>query len=92
MKDVGIVYGELVYFMVIRYLCFVTIRYSLWSFGISFPFWYAVPRKIWQRFLERFVPAKRIDSLYATVWRACYLESRQIREPGCGNKTLIRNF
>jgi hypothetical protein len=36
----GIFYGHLVYFMVIWYI--------LWSFGIFFPFWYVVPRKIWQ--------------------------------------------
>jgi hypothetical protein len=27
---------------------FVTIWYILWSFGIFFPFWYIVPRQIWQ--------------------------------------------
>jgi hypothetical protein len=36
----GIFYGHLVYFMVIWYTC--------WSFGIFFPFWYVLPRKIWQ--------------------------------------------
>jgi hypothetical protein len=36
----GIFYAHLVYFMAIWYI--------LWPFGIFFPFWYVVPRKIWQ--------------------------------------------
>jgi hypothetical protein len=36
----GIFYGHLVYF--------VAIWFIIWLFGIFFPFWYAVPRKIWQ--------------------------------------------
>jgi hypothetical protein len=30
---------------------FMIIWYILWPFGIFLPFWYAVPRKIWQPFL-----------------------------------------
>jgi hypothetical protein len=31
----------------------MTIWYGmLWSFGIFFPFWFVVPRKIWQPWLE----------------------------------------
>jgi hypothetical protein len=40
MADVGTFYGHLVYF--------VSIWYNVWLFGIIFPFWYEVPRKIWQ--------------------------------------------
>jgi hypothetical protein len=47
MEDVGIFYGHLVHFAVFCYI--------LWTFGIVrgnlvnlFPFWYFVPRKIWQ--------------------------------------------
>jgi hypothetical protein len=47
MEDVGIYYGHLVHFAVFCYI--------LWTFGIVcgnlvyiFPFWYFVPRKIWQ--------------------------------------------
>jgi hypothetical protein len=41
MEDVGIpIYGQMVYFM--------AIWYNFWSFGIFFPIWYVVPRKIWQ--------------------------------------------
>jgi hypothetical protein len=36
----GIFYGHLVYFMDIWYI--------LSTFGIFFPFWYFLPRKIWQ--------------------------------------------
>jgi hypothetical protein len=36
----GPFYGLLIYFM--------DIRYSSWKFGIFFPFWYFVRRKIWQ--------------------------------------------
>jgi hypothetical protein len=36
----GIFYGRLVFVMAIWYI--------LWLFGIFFPFWYVVPRKIWQ--------------------------------------------
>jgi hypothetical protein len=31
-----------------HFLDFMDISYSLWLFGIFFPFWYFVPRKIWQ--------------------------------------------
>jgi hypothetical protein len=40
MEDAGIFYSHLVYFTAIWYI--------LWLFGISFPFWYVVPRQIWQ--------------------------------------------
>jgi hypothetical protein len=47
MEDYGLFYGHLVLFTVFCYL--------LWTFGIVrgnlvyfFPFWYFVPRKIWQ--------------------------------------------
>jgi hypothetical protein len=47
MEDDGIFYGHLVHFTVSCYI--------LWAFGIVrgnlvyfFPFWYFVPRKIWQ--------------------------------------------
>jgi hypothetical protein len=37
---IGLFYVHLVYS--------VSIWYMLWLFGIFFPFWYVVPRKIWQ--------------------------------------------
>jgi hypothetical protein len=47
MEEDGIFYGHLVHFMVFGYI--------LWTFGkvcgnlvYFFPFWYFVPRKIWQ--------------------------------------------
>jgi hypothetical protein len=47
MGDVGIFYGHLVHFTVFCYI--------LWTFGIVrgnlvyvFPFWYFLPREIWQ--------------------------------------------
>jgi hypothetical protein len=47
MEDVGVFYGHLVHFMVFCYI--------VWTFGIVrgnlvyfSPFWYFVPRKIWQ--------------------------------------------
>jgi hypothetical protein len=40
MEVVGLFDGDLVYF--------TNIWYILWLFGIFFPFWYVVPRKIWQ--------------------------------------------
>jgi hypothetical protein len=47
MEDNGIFYGHLVHFTVFCYI--------LWTFGTvrgnmvyCFPFWYLVPRKIWQ--------------------------------------------
>jgi hypothetical protein len=48
MEDVGLFYGHLVYFTAIWYTYIVAIWYILWLFGIFTPFWYAVPRKIWQ--------------------------------------------
>jgi hypothetical protein len=51
MEDVSILYGHLAYFTV---YC-VAIWYILWPFGTLYgyleyfpPFWYVVPRKIWQ--------------------------------------------
>jgi hypothetical protein len=45
MEVVGILYIHLIYFA-------ATLVYAVWSilwlFGILFPFWYVVPRKIWQ--------------------------------------------
>jgi hypothetical protein len=40
MEDDVIFYGHLVQFLVFCYI--------LSTFGIFFPFWYFVPRKIWQ--------------------------------------------
>jgi hypothetical protein len=40
MEDSGIFCGHLVYFMVIWYI--------LWPLSTFLPFWYVVPRKIWQ--------------------------------------------
>jgi hypothetical protein len=42
-----IVYCHLVYFVVIWYI-FSILAYFTTFFGIFFPFWYFVPRKIWQ--------------------------------------------
>jgi hypothetical protein len=48
MEDVGIFYGHFVYF---------TANWNhLLSFGIFFPLWYNVPRKIWQHCSEAFSP------------------------------------
>jgi hypothetical protein len=32
----------------VYFVYFVVICYILWLFVIAFPFWYVVPRKIWQ--------------------------------------------
>jgi hypothetical protein len=47
MEDVGLFYGQLVYFTALSYI--------LWSFGLIYgnlvyfsSFWYIVPMKIWQ--------------------------------------------
>jgi hypothetical protein len=40
MEAVGILYGHLVHF--------TDILYIIWPFGIFPPFWYVVPRLIWQ--------------------------------------------
>jgi hypothetical protein len=56
MEDVGTFFGHLVYFTVVGHLVYFTVVcYILWTFGIAggnlvyfFPFWYFVPRKIWQ--------------------------------------------
>jgi hypothetical protein len=65
MEDVGIFYEHLVYFTVFCYI--------LWTFGIVrflyfFPFWYFVPRKIWQPCSSRQIMnarAKRSDVVIA---------------------------
>jgi hypothetical protein len=43
LEDVGIFYGHLVYFTAIRH-----IWVYLSSFGMFYPFWYFVSRRIWQ--------------------------------------------
>jgi hypothetical protein len=60
MEEVGLFYGHLVYFTVIWYISrpfgifyghlvyFTAIWYILSSFGRLIPFWYVLPRKIWQ--------------------------------------------
>jgi hypothetical protein len=61
MEDVGIFYGHLVAFTVFHYI--------LWTFGIVrdnlayfSPFWYFVPRKIWQ-------PWDRLKCLFDSKWQ-----------------------
>jgi hypothetical protein len=44
MEDVGTFYVHWVYFTAIGFI----ILWIFWSFGIFFPFWCVVPRKIWQ--------------------------------------------
>jgi hypothetical protein len=64
----GPIYGRLVYFEAIWYI--------LWLFGIFFPFWYVVPRKIWHPcflfapfftqfwfFLERLLGSRHLNPL-----------------------------
>jgi hypothetical protein len=46
-KDVGKIYGHLVYFTDISYI-FGPFGTKCGHFGIFFTFWYVVPRKIWQ--------------------------------------------
>jgi hypothetical protein len=48
MEDVGIFYGRLVYIFYFHLVYFEAIWYILWLFGIFFPFWYVLTRKIWQ--------------------------------------------
>jgi hypothetical protein len=52
MEDAGIFYGHLVHFTVFCYilLTFGKVRGNLVYF---IPFWYFVPRKIWQPWLEQ---------------------------------------
>jgi hypothetical protein len=46
-KDVGKLYGHLVYFTAISYILW-PLEIFFGRFGIFSPFWYIVPRKIWQ--------------------------------------------
>jgi hypothetical protein len=46
-KYVGILYGHLVFLRQFG-IVYDLIRYILWLFYIFSPFWYDVPRKIWQ--------------------------------------------
>jgi hypothetical protein len=59
MEEVGIFYVHLVRFA-IYYLC-MAIWYIFGLFGIFFPFWYLVARKIWQPFLGTTLEASLID-------------------------------
>jgi hypothetical protein len=53
MEVVSVFYGHLVFCTAIWYVYFWPFHtYNLWSFGIFFTFWYVLPRKIWQPWLE----------------------------------------
>jgi hypothetical protein len=52
MEGVGIFYGLKVYFMHGRLVYFMAIWYIFGHFGIFYPFWYPVPRKICQPWSE----------------------------------------
>jgi hypothetical protein len=56
--EIGIFYGHLEYDTHLVYL--KDILYIFWSFGTFFPFWYVVPRKIWQPCLTDAAPRKKI--------------------------------
>jgi hypothetical protein len=49
---------------------FITIVFNVWSFGIFSPFWYAVPRKIWQPIV---VPIK--------LWQPCFNPMFSVADP-----------
>jgi hypothetical protein len=49
MQDVGILYGHLVYFTAIWSILYIWYISCLLGYFVQFfPFWYIVPRKIWQ--------------------------------------------
>jgi hypothetical protein len=49
MEGAGIFYGHLIYFKALWYAyTYYSQLVFLWLFGIFLPFWYVVPRKIWQ--------------------------------------------
>jgi hypothetical protein len=56
MENVGIFYDCLEYVVFGHFLSFKAIWYSLWSFGIFFPFGKFGPRKIWQPCLLSTLP------------------------------------
>jgi hypothetical protein len=48
-EDVGIFYVHLIFVPILwPFVIFMDISYISWIFGIVFPFWYVVARKIWQ--------------------------------------------
>jgi hypothetical protein len=68
MEDVGIFYGHLVHFKV---FC-----YNLGTFGIVrgylvnfFPFWYFVPRKIWQSWRDDEKETKTMNYAFCLVFK-----------------------
>jgi hypothetical protein len=52
MENISICNGHLDYFINYQFGTFnghtIPIWYNLFSLGIFFPFWYVVPKKIWQ--------------------------------------------
>jgi hypothetical protein len=69
-KDVGIFFGHLVYTTAILYI--------LWSFcifyGYFFPFWYFLPRKIWQPWQcvsQKFAKDSLFQGLFTQSDRLC---------------------
>jgi hypothetical protein len=72
MEDVGIFYKRLIHFTVFYYI--------LWIFGIVCgnlvyfsPFWYFVPRKIWQPWLQR----RRCKNLYRNIQPSPYFKKEE---------------
>jgi hypothetical protein len=55
-EDVGIYYGHLAY---VTAICYV-----LWSFGAFTPFWYVVPRKIWQPWHSGWKPLLMLEAFH----------------------------
>jgi hypothetical protein len=74
MKIFGIFYGHLVYF--------VAVWYILWLFGMFYPFWYVVPRKIWQPFrCPREITEIKFSAIFsALVERAAFAVDHRQRK------------
>jgi hypothetical protein len=76
---------------------FTAFCYILWTFGIVrgnlvyyFPFWYFVPRKIWQPWLELiFLNFKRSNSFAGRHHWQLFLILKRIQNYKCSTRTLI---
>jgi hypothetical protein len=56
----------------------------LWIFGLFFPFWYVAPRKIWQPWLRRRLPAAYQIKPSKKILAAETIGSKKKKNPSAG--------
>jgi hypothetical protein len=86
----GIFYGHLVHLVVIWYIFPVLVYFS--RFGIFFPFWYIVPRKIWQpRSQPRFTQQK-VEQCLPKILKFFFFKKKEVARGGERTRILSISF